>query len=148
MPRRFEFENDGPLVSGSAPVRRRLSLIGDTPGVALFCSLLALAIAVLVFIPAVPGDEQVLMYRGEQVQPTEVCETTDGAGVVKAACIEVGEFETVPTGWSVPGVIVAAVLAALALVVLARVPAQFRAHRRQQHSAQETLTESDRRQAR
>ncbi|NUQ90966.1 MAG: hypothetical protein HOQ43_21190 [Glycomyces artemisiae] len=148
MPRRFEFENDGPLVSGSAPVRRRLSLIGDTPGVALFCSLLTLAIAVLVFIPAVPGEERVLMYKGEQVKATELCITTVEGELVQAPCVEVGEFETVPTGWSVPGVIVAAVLAALALVVLARVPAQFRAHRKQQHSAQETLTESDRRQAR
>jgi len=149
MPRRrFELDNDAPLVSGSAPTRRRLSLIGDTPGVAIFCALLTLALAVLIFIPALPSDDRVLVYMGEEVKPTELCKTVENHEVVQGLCSELGQWEVRPTGWSIPGVVVSLVLAGLAAVVLAKLPAQIRDHRRRSPKAQETMTDADRAQSR
>lgn len=124
-------------------------MIPDTPGVAVFSVVVTLALAVVLFIVALPGEERVLVYQGEEVRTSALCETTSPEGeTVKAACVEVGEFETRPTGWSVPAAIAAVVLAALAIVVLAGVPAQVKAARRERETAQEFLTDEDRGQAR
>lgn len=139
-------EADFGLGGGS---RRKRRLVPDTPGVAIFTALITLALAVVLFIVALPGEERVLVYRGEEVGATAICETTGPDGeTVKGACAELGEYETRPTGWTVPAAIAAGVLAALAIVVLAGVPAQVKAARKEQGTAQEYMTDEDRGQAR
>lgn len=124
-------------------------MVPDTPGVAVFSAVVTLALAVVLFIVALPGEERVLVYEGEEVGASAICESAGPDGeVVTGACAEFGEFETRPTGWSVPAAIAAGVLAVLAIVVLAGVPAQVRAAQRERDAAQEYMTDEDRGQAR
>ena len=140
--------SEADLGLGGGP-RRKRRLIPDTPGVAVFSALVTLALAVVLFIVALPGEERVLIYEGEEVGATAICETTGPDGeAVKGACAEFGEYETRPTGWIVPAAVAAGVLASLAIVVLAGVPAQVRAARKEQETAREFMTDEDRGQAR
>ncbi|MDN3238232.1 hypothetical protein [Glycomyces tritici] len=151
MAKRFgrdrEFAEADLGLGGGAKRKRRL--IPDSPGVAVFSALVTLALAVVLFIVALPGEERALVYDGEEVSSTALCETTGPDGeAVKGACAELGEFETRQTGWVVPAAVAAVVLAALAIVVLAGVPAQVRAARKEQETAREFMTDEDRGQAR
>ncbi|MFG3340389.1 hypothetical protein [Glycomyces sp. NPDC048151] len=129
--------------------KRKQRLVPDTPGVAVFSALVTLALAVVLLIVALPGEERVLVYEGEEVRTSAVCESTGPDGeTVTGACAEFGEFEVRETGWSVPAAIAAGVLAVLAIVVLAGVPAQVRAARKERDAAQEYMTDEDRGQAR
>jgi hypothetical protein len=134
-------------LGGGANRKRRL--VPDTPGVAVFSALVTLALAVVLFIVALPGEERVLVYQGEEVATSALCDSTGPDGeAVKVACVEVGEFETRPTGWTVPAAVAAVVLAGLSAVVLAGVPAQVKAARKEREQAQEYMTDEDRGQAR
>jgi hypothetical protein len=140
--------SDADLGLGGGAKRKR-RLVPDTPGVAVFSALVTLALAVVLFIVALPGEERVLVYQGEEVRATALCETTGPDGeAVKGACAELGEFEERETGWVVPAAIAAGVLAVLAIVVLAGVPAQVRAARKEQETAREFMSDEDRGQAR
>jgi hypothetical protein len=137
------FEQQGnPFGDGSR--RRNRFAIPDSPGVAVVTAVLTLALAVVLFITALPGEEQVLYYEGVQVSPSAICETTGPDGeAVKVACIEVAEVQTRPTGWSVVRVVIAALLAAGAVVVLAGVPKQLRERRQEETARMERLTDED-----
>jgi hypothetical protein len=129
---------------GDGSRRRNRFAIPDSPGVAVVTAVLTLALAVILFITALPGEEQVLYYEGVQVSPSAICETTGPDGeVVKVACVEVAEVETRPTDWSVVRVVIAALLAAGAVVVLAGVPKQLRERRQEETARMERLTDED-----
>ncbi|HEX2143263.1 MAG TPA: hypothetical protein VHG10_02025 [Glycomyces sp.] len=124
--------------------RRTRRLIPDTPAVAVVTAAVTLVLAVILFLTALPGEERVLVYEGREVSPTQTCETVNADGeTVMGACVELGEYVTRSTGWSVPSVVIAVVLAALAAVVLAGVPAQVKEARRQQAIAREFATDED-----
>ncbi|WP_205323689.1 hypothetical protein [Glycomyces sp. YM15] len=132
----------GPFGDGSK--RRARFAIPDSPVVAVVTALITLALAVVLFLSAMPGEERVLYFEGERVGPSEICETTGPDGeTVMTACIEVGEFETRPTGWSVVPAVIAGVLAAAAVVVLAGVPKQLRERRQEEVARMERLTDED-----
>ncbi|MCD0443324.1 hypothetical protein LO763_06750 [Glycomyces sp. A-F 0318] len=123
---------------------RRRFAIPDTPAVAVFTAAVTLALAVVLFITALPGEERVLYYEGERVSPSALCETTDADGeTVLGACAELGEFETRPTGWSVTPLVIAVVLAGLAAVVVAGVPKQVRERRAEEAARLERMTDED-----
>ncbi|THV37072.1 hypothetical protein [Glycomyces buryatensis] len=127
----------------------RKPLLPDTPGLAVVSAVLALAVAVVVFIASMPGEERVLMYEGSEVSPSTTCERVNADGeTVRAACVEVGTYEERETGWGVPGVVAAVVLAGLAAVVLCALPAQIRERRRREAQAREFATDDDDRQGR
>jgi hypothetical protein len=130
--------------NGDGPKRRARFAIPDTPAVAVVTAAVTLALAVVLFITALPGEERVLYYEGERVSPSALCETTDADGeTVLGSCAELGEFETRPTGWSVTPVVVAAVLAGLAAVVLAGVPKQLRERRGEEAARLARMTDED-----
>lgn len=111
---------------------------------AVVTAVLTLALAVIVFATALPGEEQVFYFEGEQVNPSAICEVTGPDGeVVMTACAEVAEAETRSTGWSVGRVVIAALLAAGAAVVLAGVPKQLRERRQEETARMERLTDED-----
>jgi amino acid transporter len=123
---------------------KRRFAIPDSPAVAVVTALITLALAVVLFITAMPDEERVLYYEGSEVGTTELCETTGADGETEQrVCVEVGEFQTRSTGWSIPSVVIAAILAALALVVLAAVPKQLREHRKEEAARLERLTDED-----
>lgn len=129
---------------GDGPKRRARLAIPDSPVVAVVTALITLAFAVVLFLTALPGEERVLYYEGREVSPGAVCEVTGADGETEhRACAEVGEVETRPTGWSVPSVVIAAVLAGLAGVVLAGVPKQLREHRAEEAARLARLTDED-----
>ncbi|MEV3935970.1 hypothetical protein AB0K52_08355 [Glycomyces sp. NPDC049804] len=129
---------------GDGSRRRNRFAIPDSPGVAVVTAVLTLALAVIVFLTALPGEEQVLYYEGREVGPSAICETTGPDGeVVMTACVEVAEAETRSTGWSVVRVVIAALLAAGAIVVLAGVPKQLRERRQEETARMERLTDED-----
>jgi hypothetical protein len=135
-------QQGGPF--GVGPRRRTRFAIPDSPVVAVVTAVLTLALAVVLFLAAMPGEERVLYFEGEQVGPSEICETTGADGEpVLTACAEVGEFETRPTGWSVVPAVIAGVLAAAAVVVLAGVPKQLRERRAEEIARMERLTDED-----
>ncbi|THV28967.1 hypothetical protein [Glycomyces paridis] len=136
------FQQRGNLF-GDGPRRRRFA-IPDSPAVAVVTAAVTLALAVLLLVAAMPGEERVLVYEGQRVSPTALCETVDEEGEkVMGACVELGEFETRPTGWSVLPLAVAAVLAGLAAVVLAGVPKQLRERRSEEAARLERMTDED-----
>lgn len=129
---------------GDGPKRRARFAIPDSPAIAIFTALITLALAVVLFITALPGEERALYYEGREVSPSAICQVTGPDGETEPrACAEVGEFETRPTEWSVPRVVIAAVLAALAGVVLAGVPKQVRDRRRDEQAKLARLTDED-----
>lgn len=132
----------GPFGDGSR--RRTRFAIPDSPAVAIVTASITLALAVLLLFAALPGEERVLYFEGEQVRPSEICETTGPDGEpVMTACAEVGEFETRPTGWSVVPAVFAGLLAAAAVVVLAGVPKQVRERHKEETARMERLTDED-----
>ncbi len=130
--------------SPSGSKRRTRFAVPDSPVVAVVTALITLALAVVLFVTALPDEERVLYYEGREVGTTELCETTGAGGETEQrVCIEVGEFQTRSTGWSVPAAVIAAILAALAAVVLAGVPKQLREHRKEEAARLERLTDED-----
>jgi hypothetical protein len=126
-------------------LRPRFS-VSDTPLVAGFTAVVTLGLAVVLFLVAMPSDERVLVYRGEQVAPTDLCETVDASGdTVLGSCLELGEFETYRTGWGTWQLVAAGVLAAGGAVVAFSLPKQIREHRRQEQRDLEQLTDEDHR---
>ncbi|MDA1360455.1 hypothetical protein O1R50_12525 [Glycomyces luteolus] len=135
-------QHGGPF--GIGPRRRTRFAIPDSPVVAVVTAVITLALAVVLFISAMPGEERVLYFEGQQVSPSEICQTTGPDGeTLLTACAEVGEFETRPTGWSVVPAVIAGVLAAAAVVVLAGVPKQLRERRQEELARLERLTDED-----
>lgn len=130
--------------NGEGPKRRARFAVPDSPAVAVVTALLTLALAVVLFITALPGEERALYYEGREVGASSVCETIGADGETEQrACAEVGEYETRPTGWSVPRVAIAAVLAGLAVVVLAGVPKQVKDRRKDEAAKLARLTDED-----
>lgn len=124
--------------------RRRRFAIPDTPGVTVFAVTVALALAAILFVAALPGEERVLYYEGQRVSPTALCETAGPGGeAVKGACVELGEFETRPTGWSPVPLVFALVLVGLAAVVLSGLPKQLRERRAEEVARLERMTDED-----
>lgn len=130
--------------NGDGPKRRARFAIPDSPVIAVVTALLTLALAVVLFITALPGEERVLYFEGQEVSPAAICVTTGAEGEGEPrACAEVGEYETQPTPWSVPRVAIAAVLAGLAGVVLAGVPKQVKDRREEEQAKLARLTDED-----
>ncbi|MEU5870486.1 hypothetical protein AB0A73_02885 [Glycomyces sp. NPDC047369] len=123
---------------------RRRFAIPDTPLVSAITAAVTLALAVVLFLTAMPGEERVLYYDGERVSPSALCETAapDG-GTEMGACVELGEWETRETGWGVVRLVIAGVLAAGAAVVVAGIPKQVAERRREELAALERLTDED-----
>ncbi|MFB9659823.1 hypothetical protein ACFQS3_08650 [Glycomyces mayteni] len=123
---------------------KRRFAIPDTPLVSAVTAAVTLALAVVLFLTAMPGEERVLYYEGERVSPSALCETTgpDGTAVM-GACAELGEWETRETGWGVVRLVIAGVLAAGAAVVIAGIPKQVAERRREELAALERLTDED-----
>lgn len=120
----------------------RSPLPADRPLLAIVGAISALALAAVLFIASMPGEERRLMYEGAEVGPTERCTTVDESGeAAPALCAEVGTYETHRTGWQVPTVVLAVVLTALAAVVLATLPRQTRERRRRRQMADEFRTD-------
>lgn len=129
---------------GDGPKRRARFAIPDSPVVAVVTAVITIALAVVLFLTALPGEERAFYYEGEQVSPSAICETTGADGEVELrACAEVGEYEIVATPWSVPRVVIAAVLAGMAGAVLAGVPKQLRERRQEETARLERLTDED-----
>jgi hypothetical protein len=129
---------------GDGPKRRARFAIPDSPAIAVFTALITLALAVVLFITALPGEERELYYEGREVSPSAICQVPGSDGETEPrACAEVGEFETRRTEWSVPRVVIAAVLAGLAGIVLAGVPKQVRDRRRDEQAKLARLTDED-----
>lgn len=123
---------------------RRRFAIPDTPLVSAVTAAVTLALAVVLFLTAMPGEERVLYYDGERVSPSALCETPapDG-GTEMGACAELGEWETRETGWGVVRLVIAGALAAGAAVVIAGIPKQVAERRREELAALERLTDED-----
>lgn len=133
----------GPQRRDPRPRKRRFA-IPDTPGVTVFAVAVALGLAVVLFLAALPGEERVLYYEGRRVSPTELCETADAeGGTVKNACVELGEFETRPTGWRPVPLVFALLLVGLAAAVLAGLPKQLRERRAEEAARLERMTDED-----
>jgi hypothetical protein len=129
---------------GDGPKRRARLAIPDSPATAVVTALITLGLAVVLFITALPGEERVFVYEGREVSPSAICETTGTDGEpVMTTCAEVAESETRSTGWVVPSLVIAAVLAALAVIVLAGVPEQVRDRRRDEQAKLARLTDED-----
>ncbi|WP_030160159.1 hypothetical protein [Glycomyces sp. NRRL B-16210] len=140
----YRIGSDGLQEPSREPKRRRRFAIPDTPGVTLFAVAVALALAAVLFVAALPGEERVLYYEGQQVSPTALCETAGPGGeTVKGACVELGEFETRPTGWSPVPLVFALVLVGLAAVVLSGLPKQLRERRTEEAARLERMTDED-----
>jgi hypothetical protein len=136
------FGSDGGRRRG--PRRKARFAIPDSPAVAVVTALITLGLAAVLFITALPGEEGVLYFEGREVSPSAICEITVADGKTEPrACAEIGEFETRPTGWRMPPVVIAAVLAAMALVVLAGVPKQVKDHRKEEAAKLARLTDED-----
>lgn len=124
--------------------KKRRFAIPDTPGVAIVTAALTLALAVVLFITALPGEERVLYYEGERVNPSSLCETTNSQGeTVLGVCAELGEFTTQSTGWSVVPLVIAIVLAGLAAVVVSGVPKQLQERRADEAAKLARMTDED-----
>lgn len=129
---------------GDGPKRRARMAIPDSPVIAVVTAVITLALAVVLFITAVPGEERELFYEGREVSPSAICQTTGADGEAEQrACAEVGEYRTRPTDWKIPSVVIAAVLAAAAVVVLAGVPKQVRDRREEERKRLARLTDED-----
>jgi hypothetical protein len=123
--------------------RPRFSL-PDSPLLAGITAVVTLGLAAVLFLAAMPSDERVLIYRGEQVAPTELCETTDASGdTVLGACIELGVWETYRSGWGTVQLVIAGVLAAGGLLVAFDLPRMLREQRARERRELEQLTDED-----
>lgn len=90
-----------------------LVIARNSPVLHAFVAAVTLAVAVLLVIAAMPGEERRLIYQGEIVSAGDLCEATGvGGETVTRACSELGAWETYPSGWSVVPVVIALVLAA------------------------------------
>jgi hypothetical protein len=126
------------------PKRRGRLSLPDSPLTSVVTATVTLALAVVLFLTAMPDDERVLVYRGEQVAPTDLCETVDADGdTVLGACAELGEWETYRSGWSAVPLIFAVVLAAGGAVVAYGIPKQVRERRQKELRELELLTDED-----
>lgn len=119
-------------------------LIPDTPLVAGITAAVTLALAVVLFLAAMPSEERVLIYQGDEVSPAELCETTQADGdTVLGACAELGRWETRKSGWGVVQLVFAALLTAGAAVVIGGIPKQVRERRERRQAEVDRLAGED-----
>ncbi|GAA1671859.1 hypothetical protein GCM10009830_17490 [Glycomyces endophyticus] len=144
--RNASYGPDGRFAGPGGPRRRGRLSLPDSPLVAGITAAVTLALAAVLFLAALPGEERVLYYEGEQVAPSALCETEDEAGeTVLGACAELGEWETRETGWGVVQLVIAGVLAAGGAVVAFGIPKQLRERREEELRDLERLTDEDHR---
>ncbi|GAA2277388.1 hypothetical protein GCM10009853_034480 [Glycomyces scopariae] len=131
---------DGP----EGPRERGRMSLPDSPIVAGITAGITMALAVVLFITAMPGENRVLVYQGERVNAGDLCEAvgTGGETVVRA-CAELGTWESYPTGWSLLPLLVALVLAGAAGYVAYHIPKQVRTRKQQVQDALDNLTGED-----
>jgi len=109
-----------------------------------FVAAVTLAVAVLLFIAAMPSEERRLLYRGEIVSAGDLCEATgiDGETVTRA-CSELGTWETYPTGWSVIQVVIALLFAAGAAFEIYQLPKLIKSRKQRRQNAVSRAVERD-----
>jgi hypothetical protein len=112
-----------PDPSSHVPARGRVTLPAS-PVVTGFIAAAALALAVLLFLVALPGEDKTLVYRGEEVQATDMCRSTADGEPVDRMCLEVAEAQVTETGWGVVQLVISLVLAAGAAFLICAIPQQ------------------------
>jgi hypothetical protein len=113
-----------PAPSSHVPARGRVTLPAS-PVVTGFIAAAALALAVLLFLVALPGEDKTLVYRGEEVQATDMCRSTAADGEpVDRMCLEVAETQVTETGWGIVQLVISLVLAAGAAFLIYAIPKQ------------------------
>jgi hypothetical protein len=155
-----DFDNDGVqddspqvFMGPHALERQRTHGSVDEPGLVVarnspvlhgFVAAVTLAVAVLLFLGAMPGEERRLVYEGETVSTADLCEATGTDGeTVTRACSELGTWEVDQTGWSVVPVVIALALAAGAGFEIYQLPKLISSRRQRRQNAVGRMVERD-----
>jgi hypothetical protein len=121
-----------------------LVIARNSPVLHAFVAVVTLAVTVLLFIAAMPGEERTLVYQGEIVSAGDLCESTGADGeIITRACSELGTWETYPSGWSVVPVVIALVLAAGAGFEIYQVPKLIRSRKQRRQNTVSRMVERD-----
>lgn len=121
-----------------------LVIARNSPVLHAFVAAVTLAVAVLLFIAAMPDEERRLLYQGEIVSASDLCESTGADGeTITRACSELGTWESYPSGWSVVPVLIALALAAGAGFEIYQLPKLISSRKQRRQYAVSRVVERD-----